>query len=854
MSERLRVLVIGSGGREHALAWSLSRSPSVDIVHVCPGNGGTANGALDESGKILNFDIAADEFTGLVSHAKKHGINLVVPGPEAVLVTGIRAYFHAVGIRCFGPSKAAARMEGSKSYAKKFMQRHRIPTAAFRSFSRYEEAKKYLESIAHDVVIKADGLAAGKGVIIPTSKEEAHEALKEIMVDRQFGVAGDEVVIEEFLQGEELSILTFSDGYTIRSLPPAQDHKRIFNGDKGPNTGGMGCYAPTRVATPELITQIQRSILQPTIDNMRREGYPFVGVLFTGLMITKSGPRVIEYNVRFGDPEIQTLLPLLSLETDLARVMVACTDHWLDGVELQVDPRHSATVVASAEGYPGSYAKHRAIKFESPPGKDVHIFHAGTAVENKKNLVTTGGRVIAVTATGATLEDALAKAYQGMNNIRFEGMHYRTDIAHHARSAESSSTLNEHLNDQETAESNHAPVSYASSGVSLSRAASLVSRIKSLVQSTARPGTAATIGGFGGVFDLSEAELGLPTTSPTIVGAIDGVGTKLKIAYIMDKHETVGIDLVAMNVNDLVVQGATPVMFLDCYTCGTLDVDIATAFVAGVAEGCKQADCALVGGETAEMPGLLQGKEYDAVGAAIGVVDTRGMTQHGPTGNDNPSLPSTKQPSSDAKAKRLLPDTSSMVEGDILLGLASSGCHSNGFSLIRKIIEANRLGYSDPAPWDPNVSIGHSLLTPTRIYIRSLRPLIQHNLIKGMAHITGGGLVENVPRILPRHLTAEIDVTTFDRPPVLQHLQRLGHVASEEMSRVFNNGVGMVIVVSKTAVEEVMRRLEEEGEKVWMIGRLILSKNSDVNMDVAQGQPSGIRGCVLKNLSAWDQT
>ncbi|ERF73844.1 hypothetical protein EPUS_05549 [Endocarpon pusillum Z07020] len=375
-----------------------------------------------------------DDFTSLVSHAKKHGINLVVPGPEAPLVAGICSYFQAVGIRCFGPSRAAARMEGSKAHAKEFMQRHGIPTASFRNLADYDEARRYLDGVGHRVVIKADGLAAGKGVVIPQAKDEAQKALKAIMLDRQFGTAGDEVVIEEFLEGEELSVLTFSDGYTIKSLPPAQDHKRIFDGDTGPNTGGMGCYAPTKVASMELMAEINRTILQPTIDCMRREGTPFVGLLFTGLMITPSGPKVIEYNVRFGDPEIQTLLPLLSKDTDLARVMLACTEHWLDGVELKVEPKFSATVVASAEGYPGAYVKHRPMRFDPVP-KDTYIFHAGTELDKNKKLVTVGGRVIAATATAATLEEAVAKAYRGIKTVHFEGMHYRTDIAHRALKA-----------------------------------------------------------------------------------------------------------------------------------------------------------------------------------------------------------------------------------------------------------------------------------------------------------------------------------------------------------------------------------------------------------------------------------
>lgn len=266
-------------------------------------------------------------------------------------------------------------MEGSKTFSKDFMQRHSIPTAAYANFSSYEPARAYLDSISHPVVIKASGLAAGKGVLIPTTKEEAHAGLKEIMVSREFGEAGDEVVIEEFLEGDELSILAFSDGYTVIALPPAQDHKRIFDGDQGPNTGGMGCYAPTRIASPAVLEEVKKTILQPTIDGMRREGYPFKGMLFTGLMMTKSGPKVLEYNVRFGDPETQTVLPLLSKETDLAEILLACAEGYLDAVKIEITNQFAATVVVAAGGYPGSYAKGKEITL-SPvgPGPSLQSF------------------------------------------------------------------------------------------------------------------------------------------------------------------------------------------------------------------------------------------------------------------------------------------------------------------------------------------------------------------------------------------------------------------------------------------------------------------------------------------------
>lgn len=270
-SERLRILLIGNGGREHALAWKLSQSPRVDAIYVAPGNGGTAGGQLRNVSSVNSPK--ADDFEGLMVFAKSHDINLVVPGPEAPIVAGIERHVRAAGIRCFGPTKAAARMEGSKAFSKDFMARHHIPTAEYRNFQDYEAASDYLDSVGHNVVIKASGLAAGKGVIIPSSTEEAHAALKSIMLEKEFGAAGNEVVIEEFLQGEELSFLSFCDGYTVRSLPPAQDHKRIFDGDRGPNTGGMGCYAPTKIASKKVIEAVHKAILQPTIDGMRKEGW-----------------------------------------------------------------------------------------------------------------------------------------------------------------------------------------------------------------------------------------------------------------------------------------------------------------------------------------------------------------------------------------------------------------------------------------------------------------------------------------------------------------------------------------------------------------------------------------------------
>ncbi|KAL4926480.1 bifunctional aminoimidazole ribotide synthase/glycinamide ribotide synthase [Aspergillus undulatus] len=806
--ERLRVLIVGNGGREHALAWKLSQSPRVDIVYVAPGNGGTAAGT---NAKIENANVKGNDYPGLVAFAQQNQVNLVVPGPEAPLVDGIQGYFQAVGIRCFGPSKAAARMEGSKAFSKDFMKRQNIPTAAYENFTDYEKARQYLDSVPHTVVIKADGLAGGKGVIIPTSKEEAHSALREMMLDRQFGDAGNEVVIEEYLEGDELSVLTFSDGYTIKSLPAAQDHKRIYDGDQGPNTGGMGCYAPTPISSKQVLEEIDRTIVQPSIDGMRREGFPFVGILFTGLMMTKNGPKVLEYNVRGGDPETQTLLPLLSDDTDLAEIMVACTEHWLDGVSVKVKDNFSTTVIAVAGGYPGAYAKGKKITLDPTP-EGTLIFHAGTNLVGDE-LQTAGGRVIAATATGSNLEEALKKSYAGIETVHFEDVFYRKDIAHRAfRQREAQQCL-----------------TYAAAGVSIDAGNDLVNKIKSSVAKTKRPGTDAVIGGFGGLFSLAAANSAYHPESPTLIGAIDGVGTKLKIAHAAGVHNTVGIDLVAMNVNDLVVQGAEPLFFLDCYSCGKLDVNTAAAFVTGVADGCMQAGCALIGGETAEMPGLFVEDTYDAVGAAVGAINTSGPN-----------------------ARTILPDTKAMKAGDVLLALASSGPHSNGYSLVRKIVERSGLSYNDPAPFtmpsspstasNEPLTLGRALLTPTRIYVKPLLKALSassQSAIKGLAHITGGGLVDNVPRMLPPTLTAHIDAKTWQLPPVFSWLKKNGNVSAHEMTRAFNCGVGMVIVVEKGSEGAVRNLLEKEGETVYQVGELKVK---------AEGEEE----CIVSGLESWD--
>ena len=418
----MNVLVLGSGGREHALAWKLAQSPHVDRVVVAPGNGGI----------VMEFpcaDLSLEDLDGLVAFARKYSIGFTVVGPEAPLVAGVVDRFRAEGLAILGPTRAAAQLEGSKAFAKEFMARHGIPTAAFRICDTPEAAREAVEAFGVPVVVKADGLAGGKGVVVAQSREEAHEAIHRIMVERAFGDAGRRVVVEECLQGEEASFMAFTDGTAVLPMASSQDHKRVFDGDRGPNTGGMGAYSPAPVITEALASRIMTEIMEPAVRGMAEEGRPFQGVLYAGLMITPEGPKVLEFNVRFGDPEAQPVL--MRLEGDLMEVFQAMARQRLSGVTLSWKPRAAVCVVLASQGYPGSYEKGRIIQgLESVVSMgNVKVFHAGTGRDPEGRLVTAGGRVLGVTALGKTVAEARAWAYNAVRRIHFEGVHYRKDIA-----------------------------------------------------------------------------------------------------------------------------------------------------------------------------------------------------------------------------------------------------------------------------------------------------------------------------------------------------------------------------------------------------------------------------------------
>lgn len=421
----MKVLIVGAGGREHALAWAIARSPRVDEVVVAPGNAGIARVA-----RCVPGDVASLESMLAVIAAERP--DLVVIGPELPLSLGLADALVARGVRVFGPSRAAAQLETSKSFAKRFMQRHNIPTAAYAVITSGIEAEEALHHFHAPLVVKADGLAAGKGVIICQSIAEARAAIAGLFSGQLLGAPAASIVIEEFLEGEELSFLVLADGTHAAPLAPAQDHKRIGEGDTGPNTGGMGVYSTDAMLSPELRAWILHHIVEPTLAGMRAEDAPFVGVLYCGLMMTARGPMVLEYNARFGDPETQAIL--VRLESDLVEALEAAVDGRLSETELRWMPGASACVIASAAGYPGSYQKGQAIggleSANAQPG--VEVFHSGTA-EKDGAIVTAGGRVLGVTAAAPTLEQALKLAYEAMGKLHFDGIYYRHDIGHRAR-------------------------------------------------------------------------------------------------------------------------------------------------------------------------------------------------------------------------------------------------------------------------------------------------------------------------------------------------------------------------------------------------------------------------------------
>jgi len=745
----MNVLIIGSGGREHAIAWKVKQSPKLTKLYVLPGNPGTAALAENLTG------ISVDDHAAIIEVCKAKRIDLVVVGPEAPLANGLSDALSAAGVRCFGPRQAAAQIEASKAFAKDFMARHGIPTGRYRTFTDIQSATKHVETIDYPIVIKASGLAAGKGVILPESIEQAKSALESILVKREFGAAGGEVVIEERLVGQEVSLMAFTDGETVRVMLPAQDHKRLLDGDQGPNTGGMGAYAPASICGPALIEEITRSILEPAVSGLKKEGTPFVGVLFAGLILTSDGPRVLEFNCRFGDPETQSVLPLL--ETDLLEIFEACMDGRLKDLDIRWKAGAAVCVVLASRGYPEKPEKGMVVKFEPLPD-GVVCFHAGTKSE-KGNVVTAGGRVFGLTAWAGNIESAVRLAYASVDKVSFDGMHYRRDIAHQALSNTGSA--------------------YSRSGVDIDAGNRAVALMKDAVKRTYNSSVLAGIGSFGGLFDASALQ---QMKKPVLVASTDGVGTKVKLAAAVGRYRSIGHDIVNHCINDILVQGARPLFFMDYFATSKLTPEVTAEVVTGIAEACGEAGMVLLGGETAEMPGVYQPGEFDVAGTIVGIVER----------------------------EDILPRN--LEAGDVLIGLVSSGPHTNGYSLIRRIFSDTQLDKIFP---ELGLPLAQALLAPHRSYLNILQPVLAQ--LKALVHITGGGFVENVPRILPGDLDAHIHLDTWMPPPLWKLIQSEGRVVTEEMYRVFNMGIGMIAIVDKGSVDAVRSAIPEP---TFVIGEL----------------------------------
>ncbi|XP_059620409.1 trifunctional purine biosynthetic protein adenosine-3 [Phlebotomus argentipes] len=779
MSDK-RVLVIGSGGREHAICWKLAQSPRVEAVFCLPGNPGFA-----ESPKIHLLTNSSTRHEDIVALCQEKAIDLVMVGPEDPLAKGLGDDLRAAGVKCFGPGSAGAQIEADKEWAKKFMVKYNIPTARFAAFTDAEKAKSFIRGAPFEaLVVKASGLAAGKGVVVATSREEACAAADEMLTSRKFGAAGSVVVIEEKLTGEEVSVLAFVDSTTVKVLLPAQDHKRLRDGDMGPNTGGMGAYCPCPLVTPEQMDEITRDVLQKAVAGLRNEGIPYCGILYAGMMLTPHGPRTLEFNCRFGDPETQVILPLL--DSDLYEIALACCEERLNEVQIRwKTDLHAVGVVMASRGYPETSTKGCKItgcdKVTTQSGKIV--FHSGTRMNAEGCFETNGGRVLINVALGSSLAMAASEATAACEVIQFEGAQFRRDIGQKAI----------------------VKASYRASGVNIDAGEELVKRIKPLARGTNRAGVIGGLGGFGGLFRLQDVTRrganGQETRyrDPVLVQGTDGVGTKLKIAEAMQLYETIGVDLVAMCVNDVLCNGAEPLVFLDYIACGQLEVPKAAMIVKGVAEACREAKCALVGGETAEMPYLYEKGKYDLAGYSLGVVE-----------NDD-----------------ILPRMEDIVPGDVVIALPSSGVHSNGFSLVNRVMTIQGLKFTDEAPFSTSRSnFGKEFLTPTRIYVSELLPLVQRRAVKALAHITGGGLIENIPRVLPKHLAVHIDSSAFEVLPVFGWLAASGNVSEGEMLRTFNCGIGMIVICAgdSEAVQELTKRdgrvigvIEKRSEKAVIV-------------------------------------
>ncbi len=748
----LTVLIVGAGGREHALVEKMQESDRLGSLWVAPGNAGTS---------AYNAAIDINDNEDVIAFCKANNVDLVVVGPEGPLVAGLADELEAAGVACFGPSAAAAQLEGSKSFARDFAARHGIPGPQCATFTEVEAANGWLEELGLPVVVKADGLASGKGVIVPETRVDTERAIYDLLADRTMGDAGSKVVLEERLYGEELSLFAITDGRDLVVLGTAQDHKRVGDGDTGPNTGGMGAFAPVP-GKAAMEDQLVEQFLWPVVQGMAADGTPYTGVIYAGIMLTQDGPRLIEYNCRFGDPEAQVILPLI--ETDMLDLMMAAAVGDLGRIGLVRRPGAAATVVVAARGYPTSPALDIAVPLvEAPP--DVSIVHASTKVDSDDVVRNTGGRVLAVTGVGADLDEALGKIYPVVDSLVGDELFARTDIGWRYSRRTSASA-------------------YDRAGVSFDRASQVTAGIARPVKSTHDDRVVDGFGAFGGVFDVSSLK---GFEHPLLVASTDGVGTKTALAEQVGRWHSIGVDIVNHGVNDVLVQGALPLFFLDTVAAARLDPPLVTEIVEGMAAACRDAGCVLLGGETAEMPDVLTDGSVDVSGTMVGVVER----------------------------SQLLPKPS-IAPGHVLVGLRSSGLHTNGYSLARKVVSGRDL--NEAVPGGEGETLAEALLAPHRSYLAPLKKVLNDGLADGLAHITGGGLVDNLPRVLPSGCGAVVATDSWTWPPIFAHLVAAGGLTKIEAYRTLNLGIGMVVVAAPDKVEKVQAAI---AEPTVIIGRIV---------------------------------
>jgi phosphoribosylamine--glycine ligase/phosphoribosylaminoimidazole synthetase len=757
------VLVIGSGAREHALAVALARSPRVARVLIAPGNALTEATLPCPITRIPDVALEPDE---LLAVAKRFDVDLTVVGPEAPLAAGVVDRFEAASRRIFGPTRKAAEIETSKAFAKAFMQRHAIPTAAGRAYASYHEARQALSLHPLPVVIKASGLAAGKGVFVCHDRDEAEDTLWRLMEVGDLGPAGRECVLETCLDGVEVSVLALTDGQHVLVLPPVRDHKRLRDDDLGPNTGGMGAYTPVPDCDEATLDTIRTTILEPAIAGLRAEGRRFVGILYAGVILTADGPRCLEFNARFGDPEAEVLLPLIG--ADLYTLFERAIEQRLSDLgphALALSSDACAAVVLAAPGYPERVIPGGRLPDLAPARKHADLY--GGAIEQlTSGLTAVGGRVLTCVGRGPTLDAALARAYAAIDCSKFENSQFRTDIGRKARLT-------------------HHAATYKGAGVDLEAAARAHDAMKDAVDSTSTPFVLSRTGGFAGLFS---ARAFAHLRDPVLVATTDGVGTKTMIARAQSRWDTLGQDLLHHHVNDLLVMGARPLFMLDHLATGRLEPTVAATLVRGLADACKALGVALLGGETAELPGVIVPGELDLSATLIGVVDRDDLI-----------------------------DGRRIEAGHRVFGLRSTGLHTNGYALARKVLADLPL---DLPAGDLDVTLGDALLAPHRAYLSEIEILWNQGIRpSGLVHITGGGFVDNPPRILPDGLAFELDLA-FTRPPLFRLIAERGHLPEAELRRVFNLGVGLLVVLAPDDVDRALGLLPELAD-VGEIGRVI---------------------------------